>query len=123
MNEPDPILFWEGVLVGGPILIALHVFMIVSFAFAIHLAFRRAGTVATFACSLLPFISGAFAMWVGVLGYAAIVPTFVSGLYDGDPTYGIRLAQRPFLLGFGLSAVAVLVYCLGRGRSIGSRRG
>src|SRR5688572_21596798 len=93
MNEPDPISFWQGVVESGLIVLVLYLGMIVSFAFAIRFALRRAGSVIAFACSMLPFIFGAFAMWVGVLALVAIAPMIVSGLYDGDPTYAVRLAQ------------------------------
>ena len=121
MEQPISIPLWDGIVVGGPIILALHLCIFASFAFAVRFAFRVPGTVAAFAWSLAPFIFGAVAMWFGVLGYTAVVPSFFSGLYDGDPTFGIRLLQRPFFFGAGLSLVAVVIYFLARARHPNTR--
>lgn len=115
MKAPtDTTSLWQGIIIGGPIIMALHLCMAVCFAVSIVLAFRRTGTVAAFAFAVSPFIFGALGMWFGILGHIAIFPSFSSGLYDGDPVSGLRILQRPFFIGAGLSSAALIVYFLAR---------
>ena len=101
---------WQGMVVGGPIIMTLHLCMAVFFAVAVVVAFRRAGTVGAFACALAPFFFGTVAMWMGVRGYISMVPEISGGFYEGDPRESLHLLQRPFFIGSGLSAVALAVY-------------
>jgi hypothetical protein len=115
MEEPAHTLSpWQGIVVGGPIIMALHWCMAIFFCVAVVLAFRRTGTLMAFACCLAPFFFGTVALWIGVVGHTAMYPEFSGGLYDGDPREHLRLMQRPFFIGTGLSSVAFLVFFLAR---------
>lgn len=120
-ETPNTLSLWEGIFTGGPIIVALHLCMVIGFGIAVGLAFRRSGSVLAFACSVLPFACGAFAMWVGILGYISIFPSFFSGLYDGDAVEGLHLLQRPFFIGTGLSVVALIVHSIARALSRNAR--
>jgi hypothetical protein len=102
---------------------ALHLFMIIGFSLAVALSFRRSGSLASFACSIAPFILGAIAMWFGILCFAEIVPSFSSGLYDGDPLSTLQMIQQPFFIGSGLSLVALVIYFLTRAHHTNPRKG
>jgi hypothetical protein len=111
MEEPNSMpSFWHGVVMGGPLVMALCLFMAITFCLALVFSFRRPGSVAAFACSVAPFMFGAAALWLGVVGVLA-----VSGvMYEGGTVERLRLVQRPFFLGSGLSFVAFIVYSLAR---------
>ncbi|MDR3403374.1 MAG: hypothetical protein P4L99_12825 [Chthoniobacter sp.] len=115
MEEPaHTTSLWQGIVVGGPILMALHWCMAILFCAAVVLAFRRTGTLTAFACCLAPFFFGTVALWIGVVSHTAMFPEFSGGLYDGDPRENLRLMQRPFFIGTGLSSVAFLVFFFAR---------
>ncbi|MEP6672230.1 MAG: hypothetical protein ABJF10_23910 [Chthoniobacter sp.] len=115
MKEPAHTLsLWQGMVVSGPVILTLHLCMAVFFAAAVVVAFRRSGSVGAFACALAPFLFGTVAMWMGVRGHISMAPEFSSGLYDGDPRESLHLLQRPFFIGSGLSAVALVVYFFAR---------
>jgi len=96
---------------GGPLVMGLCLLMVVSFCFALVLSFRRPGGVAAFACSVTPFVCGAAAMWLGIVGTLAAIS---STMYEGGTAERLQLVQRPFFLGTSLSCAAFIVYFLAR---------
>jgi hypothetical protein len=112
MEEPNSMpSFWHGIAEGGPLVMALCLSMVISFCLALVFSFRRPGSVAAFACSGAPFVFGAAALWLGVVGVLAVI----SGvMYEGGTVERLRLVQRPFFLGTGLSCVAFIVYSFAR---------
>ena len=117
MEEPaTTVSLLEGIFHSGPIIVALHGGMVATFCTAVALSVRRVGTLLAFACSMVPFALGALAMWIGILGYVSIFPSFFSGLYDGNAVEGLHTLQRPFFLGTALSVIALMVYFIARAR-------
>jgi hypothetical protein len=102
--------YWNSIMDGGPIHLTLHLLLGISFVWALVSIFRRASTLQTVVWCLMPFIFGAIAMWIGVLGIIALI-------HVSDPylvSERIHRLPRPFYLGVGVSFVAFVVFGVSR---------
>ena len=104
--RPPPLpSYWQGILDGGPVIMTLHLCMLVCFTLSILMSVRQAGTFTAFTLSVAPFFFGAVAMWLGTVGLLFVM-THSLEARDWPPI--IRVLQRPFYLGGGLSTVALI---------------
>lgn len=109
--------FWQTIVEGGPIIVALHFFMLVCFIASLRWSVSHVGGTASLLLAVGPFVFGSIAMWLAIVGLLAVM----GGQYEGDLSVALCYVQRPFFLGSGFSAVAVTVHLIARASKFNNR--
>lgn len=103
-----PRSYFNDLLQWGPFYMGLHVTMLVAVVVALGFAWRGGRPVAVLLACLSPFIFGATAMWIRILGMASV------NLHEFNVVEELSGTPRPFYLGILLSTVALIVAAVRR---------
>ena len=101
-----PLGYWAGIVTGGPIFVALHLLIVLTFVAAIVATLRHASALVSVSLSIAPFVFGSIAMWFGIW---ALDDAARSLHFEGDVFRVLPALPRPFYLGFILTVGALIL--------------